>query len=121
VAYIQLTTVTDDITITAAVKSRSIRIKPSSHKPFGNPSTVKACIMGNRDLSGGIRLDMEGLQIEDQERFDDFKWLEIDFSNLEEMRNFQEDFNNALQERRRERRRVNELIKKAQNGERASW
>lgn len=75
--------VTDDITIEAKTKNRCLKIKPSSHKAFGNPNSVKACIIGNREISGGIRLDMEGLLIEDKEGFDDFKWFEIDFQTLE--------------------------------------
>lgn len=55
-----------------------VRIKPISYSAFGR-SSVKACILGNRELSGGIRLDKEGLLIEDEEKFDDFKWFEIDF------------------------------------------
>ncbi|RPA94691.1 hypothetical protein L873DRAFT_1935777 [Choiromyces venosus 120613-1] len=112
--------ITDDITIEAKTKSRCLRIRPSSHKAFGNPGSVKACIIGNRDLSGGIRLDMEGLLIDDQESFDEFKWFEIDFQTLEEMKNFHEDFQGALQERRKERRNAEELQRKAATGARSS-
>ena len=77
--------VTDDIAIEAKTRNRCLRIRPSSHKTFGNPSAVKACVIGNRDISGGIRLDMEGLLIDDQEGFDEFKWFEIDFQNMEGM------------------------------------
>ncbi|KAG0126667.1 hypothetical protein HOY82DRAFT_627089 [Tuber indicum] len=112
--------ITDDITIEAKTRNRCLRIKPSSLKAFGNRSSVKACIIGNRDLSGGIRLDMEGLLIKDEEDFDDFKWFEIDFQTLEEMKNFHEDFQHALQERRKERKKVDDLQKKAAAGARSS-
>lgn len=42
-------------------------------------------MLGNRELTGGIRLDKEGLSIEDEERFDDFRWFDIDFQTPEGM------------------------------------
>lgn len=111
--------VTDDIMIAIPNNSpRTLRIRPSSHKAFGNPSSVKACVLGDpkRDLSGGFRLDKEGMGIEKQEAFDDFKWFEIEFQTDAECRCFAEEFTAALQQRRRERLMVEELKKKASRG-----
>lgn len=76
--------VTDDVTIEEISGSLTLKIKPISSSTFGR-SYVKACILGNRELSGGIRLDKEGLLIEDEERFDDFKWFTIDFQTSDGM------------------------------------
>lgn len=73
--------VTDDVTIEDTPGSLVLKIKPISYSAFGR-SYIKACILGNRELSGGIRLDKEGLHIEEEEKFDDFKWFTIDFQTL---------------------------------------
>lgn len=47
----------------------------------GGRKHIKARIAGNRDLPGGIRLDRGGMLIEDEDGFDDLKWLEIEFES----------------------------------------
>lgn len=58
-----------------------LEIKASSYSAFSR-SSVKACVLGNSELSGGIRLDKAGLLYEDEEKFDDFKWFRIDFQTF---------------------------------------
>lgn len=58
-----------------------LKIKPSSYSTFSR-SNIKACVLGNRELSGGIRLDKVGLLIEDEGEFDDFKWFKVDFQTF---------------------------------------
>lgn len=114
--------VTDDLVHATPVNTtRTLRIRPSSHRTFNNPSSVKACVLGDpkRDLIGGFRLDKEGLGIERQDTFEDFKWFEIEFQTEAECRCFGEDFSAALQQRRRERLVVEELKKKAGRGVKA--
>ncbi len=62
-----------------------IRIKPSSYRTFGNPSSVRARFLGDRSRSGGIPLDKSGLTIDCEDSFDEFKWFEIDFFSEEGM------------------------------------
>lgn len=115
--------ITDDLVHTISNTSpRTLKIRPSSHRRgFNNPTSVKACVLGDpkRDISGGFRLDKEGLGIESQEAFDDFKWLEIVFQTEAECAYFVEDISVALQERRKERRVVEVLRKKAGRGVKA--
>lgn len=114
--------VTDDVVQTIPQSSpRTLRIRPSSHKTFNNPGSVKACVLGDpkRDLAGGFRLDKEGIGLERQEVFDDFKWFEIEFQTEAECRCFGEEFAEALQQRRRERKMIEELRKKAVRGVKA--
>lgn len=66
------------MTIEEKTRNIAVRIKPTSYT-FSGRSSIKACTLGSRELSGGIRLDKEGLLIQDEERFDDYKWFEIDF------------------------------------------
>jgi hypothetical protein len=111
--------VTDDLIHTIPNNTpRTLRIRPSSYRAFNNPSSVKACVLGDpkRDISGGFRLDRDGLKIERQEAFDDFKWFEIEFQTEAECRCFSDDFTAALQQRRRERHMIEELKKKACRG-----
>jgi hypothetical protein len=111
--------VTDDIMHAIPNSSpRTLRIRPSSHKAFNNPSSVKACVLGDpkRDISGGFRLDREGLGIDKQDAFDEFKWFELEFQTDAECRCFADDFTAALQQRRRERLMIEELKKKAGRG-----
>jgi hypothetical protein len=75
--------VTDSIAIEARGKSNVLRIKPSSYRPFNNPSSVRARLLGTRSQSGGFRLDKKGLCIADEDSFDEFKWFEIDFNTEE--------------------------------------
>lgn len=110
---------TDDITVITMNNGQTLKIKPSSHRAFGNPSSVKACVLGTRELSGGFRLDKEEELIEDQERFEDFKWFEIEFNHAEEASAFEEDITAALQERRRQRLVVLGLKRQAAHGVRA--
>jgi hypothetical protein len=114
--------VTDDLVHAIPLSSpRTLRIRPSSHKTFNNPTSVKACVLGDprKDISGGFRLDKEGLGIDKQEGFEDFKWFEIDFQTEGECRAFSEHFSEALQQRRRERKMIQDLQKKAMRGVRA--
>jgi hypothetical protein len=112
--------ITDDLTPSLPSASpRTLRIRPSSYRKFGgNPSSVKACVLGNpkADIPGGFRLDKEGLGIEVQDAFEDLKWVEIDFATETECKTFLKDIHTALQERRRERIVVDELKKKAERG-----
>jgi hypothetical protein len=78
-------TVTDSIAIEARARTNVIRIKPSSYRTFGNPSSVRARFLGDRSRSGGIPLDKSGLTIDCEDSFDEFKWFEIDFFSEEGM------------------------------------
>lgn len=96
-----------------------MRIKPSSHKTltFQNPTSVKARTFGTpRENPGGFRLDKKGLFPDDEESFEDFKWFEIEFNNLEEMNGFYEEFKRALNIRRKERWQMDELKRLAARG-----
>ena len=75
--------VTDSIAIEPRGKTNVLRIKPSSYRAFGNPSSVRARLLGSRTLSGGFRLDKKGLCFADEDGFDEFKWFEIDFNTEE--------------------------------------
>ena len=75
--------VTDSVAIEARARTNVIRIKPSSYRTFGNPSSVRARFLGSRDQSGGMRLDKKGLKIDSEDSFDEFKWFEIDFYSEE--------------------------------------
>ncbi|CCX33576.1 Similar to hypothetical protein [Tuber melanosporum Mel28]; acc. no. XP_002842042 [Pyronema omphalodes CBS 100304] len=111
--------VTDDLIHVIPLSSpRTLRIRPSSYKTFNNPTSVKACVLGDarKDISGGFRLDKEGLGIDKQDGFEDFKWFEIDFQTEAECRAFSQDFSEALQQRRRERVMIQDLQKKAVRG-----
>lgn len=74
---------TDSVAIEARARTNVIRIKPSSYRTFGNPSSVRARFLGTREQSGGMRLDKKGLTIDSEESFDEFKWFEIDFYSEE--------------------------------------
>lgn len=74
---------TDSVAIEARARTNVIRIKPSSYRTFGNPSSVRAKFLGDRNRSGGIQLDKKGLTIDSEESFDEFKWFEIDFFSEE--------------------------------------
>ena len=114
--------ITDDLVASIPVGSpRTIRVRPSSHKAFNNPSHVRAAVLGDtkRELKGGFRLDRDGLGCEAVDGWDEFKWFEIEFSSEEEAGAFSEDFLAALQQRRRERVLVEELRRKAGRGVRA--
>ena len=80
--------VTDSVTIEARGRTNILRIKPSSYRAFNNPTSVRARILGNRTISGGFRLDKKGLSLDDEDSFDEFKWLEIDFNTEEGRLNF---------------------------------
>lgn len=69
--------------IEARARTNVIRIKPSSYRTFGNPSSVRARFLGDRTRSGGIQLDKKGLTIDCEDSFDEFKWFEIDFFSEE--------------------------------------
>lgn len=112
--------VTDSVAIEARARTNVIRIKPSSYRTFGNPSSVRARFLGTREQSGGMRLDKKGLTIDSEESFDEFKWFEIDFYSEEEMSYFRNDFCSIINERRKERRRVEDLKRLAANGVRSS-
>ena len=75
--------VTDSVAIEARARTNVIRIKPSSYRTFGNPSSVRARFLGDRNRSGGIQLDKKGLTIDCEDSFDEFKWFEIDFFSEE--------------------------------------
>jgi hypothetical protein len=112
--------VTDDIGYFVPTSSpKTLRIRPSCHRAFNNPSSVKACVLGNRNSPGGFRLDRDGMGIDKQESFEEFKWFEIEFQNEGECRALVADLDRALQERRRERMVVAELRRKAGRGVRA--
>lgn len=109
--------VTDSIDIDIRHQRRcSVRIRPSSHKTFQNPTSVKARTFGSREAPGGFRLDKKGLFPDDEESFDDFKWFEIEFNSQEEMNNFFTEFKKALNLRRRERWQIDELKRLAARG-----
>ncbi|KAI5818367.1 hypothetical protein BZA77DRAFT_306786 [Pyronema omphalodes] len=113
--------VTDDLVHTIPQSSpRTLRIRPSTHKAFNNPKSVKACVLGDptKDISGGFRLDRKDLEIDNQEGFADFKWFEIDFQTERECKSFSEDLSEALQQRRRERKMI-QYLRKAGRGVRA--
>lgn len=74
---------TDSVAIEARARTNVIRIKPSSYRTFGNPSSIRARFLGTRDQSGGMRLDKKGLTIDSEESFEEFKWFEIDFYSEE--------------------------------------
>lgn len=131
--------VTDSIAIEARARTNVLRIKPSSYRTFGNPSSVRARLLGTRTLSGGIQLDKKGLTIDSEDSFDEFKWFEIDFYSEEglsskknqvahpsiadtfvEMSYFRHDFCAIINERRKDRRRAEELKLMAANGVRSS-
>jgi hypothetical protein len=108
--------ITDSIEIDAKSRSRALRIKPSCHKAFHNPTSVRAKTLGSRDLSGGFPLAKKGLFIEDEDSFEEFKWFEIDFMNEEDKMVFAQEFQTALKERRRQRRHAEELGRLAERG-----
>ncbi|RPA79320.1 hypothetical protein BJ508DRAFT_308424 [Ascobolus immersus RN42] len=108
--------ITDSIEIDTKSKSRVLRIKPSSHKAFHNPTSVKAKTLGTRDLNGGFSLAKKGLFIDDEDSFEEFKWFEIDFVNEEDKEVFAQEFQTALKERRRQRRHAEELGRLAERG-----
>ncbi|KAF8243102.1 hypothetical protein K440DRAFT_590012 [Wilcoxina mikolae CBS 423.85] len=111
--------VTDDVVHAIPINlPRTLRIRPSAHKTFNNPSSVKACVLGDpkKDISGGFRLDKGGLGIDRQDTFEDFKWFEIDFKTEDDCRGFSDDLSEALQQRRRDRTVIDELRKKAVRG-----
>jgi hypothetical protein len=111
--------VTDDVVHAIPINlPRTLRIRPSTHKTFNNPSSVKACVLGDpkRDIAGGFRLDKGGLGIDRQDTFEDFKWFEIDFKTEDDCRGFSDDLSEALQQRRRDRTVIDELRKKAVRG-----
>jgi len=112
--------VTDSLTIEARGRTHILRIKPSSYRAFSNPTSVRARILGNRTISGGFRLDKKGLSLDDEDSFDEFKWLEIDFNTEEEMSYFKSDFGVLLKDRRKERREVEALKRLASNGVRST-
>lgn len=100
---------TDSIEIESRESGRTIRIRSSSHNIIKNYPAIKARILGMLDTSGGIPLNKLGLSEEDEDSFDDFKWFEIEFGTLAEAYSFQEEFRRALNRRRKERKRVEEL------------
>lgn len=108
--------VTDSIEVELKPRRCIARIKPSSHKTFQNPTSVKARTFGSRESPGGFRLDKKGLFPDDEESFEDFKWFEIEFNNQEEMNNFHAEFKRALNIRRRERWQIDELKRLAARG-----
>lgn len=108
--------VTDSIDVEVRQRRCAVRIKPSSHKTFQNPTSVKARTFGSRESPGGFRLDKKGLFPDDEEGFEDFKWFEIEFNNAEEMDNFHAAFKRALNMRRRERWQMEELKRLAARG-----
>lgn len=108
--------VTDSIELEVRDSIRTVRIRSSSHNPFKNSPTIKAQILGTRDVSGGIPLNKVGLSVEDQDNFDDFKWFEFEFGTLEELNSFQQEFKRALNLRRRERKYADELTRLAAQG-----
>lgn len=129
---------TDSVAIEARARTNVIRIKPSSYRTFGNPSSVRARFLGTRSRSGGIQLEKKGLTIDCEDSFDEFKWFEIDFYSEEgtsglwvhsrlpeadqspEMSYFRQDFCTIINERRKERRRVEELRLLAASGVRST-
>lgn len=109
--------VTDSVEVELRARRCSVRIKPSSHKTFQNPTSVKARTFGTpRDNPGGFRLDKKGLFPDDEESFEDFKWFEIEFNNPEEMNSFHAEFRRALNIRRKERWQMDELKRLAARG-----
>jgi len=112
--------VTDSVDVELRTRKCAVRIRPSSHKAFNNPTSIKARTIGSRDAPGGFRLDRKGLCPEDEENFDDFKWFEIEFNTVEEMNSFYAEFKRALNTRRRERWHADELSKLAARGVGAS-
>ncbi|KAL7267444.1 hypothetical protein RUND412_009972 [Rhizina undulata] len=105
--------VTDNVVLDTRPKTNTLRIKPSAHKKFNNPSSVRVCSLGR---GGGWRLDMKGARMEDVESWEEWKWLEVEFELENEMEQFRKDFDDALQERRKERKRLEELKRLAANG-----
>jgi len=108
--------VTDSIQPDLRARRCCVKIKPSSHKTFQNPSNVKARTFGSRDVPGGFRLDKKGLFPDDEENFEEFKWFEIEFNTKEETENFHDEFTTALNIRRKERWQAEELMRLAKRG-----
>lgn len=97
-------------------KKCAVRVRPSSHRAFNNPTTIKARAFGSREQPGGFRLDKKGLFPEDEESFSDYKWFEIEFNHPEEMQSFYAEFQRALNIRRKERWQNEELMRLAARG-----
>jgi hypothetical protein len=107
---------TDSIEIETNSRSFSIKIKPSNYGIFQNPNSVKARTFGSHDTPGGFRLDKKGLFADDEETFEDYKWVVIEFNNLNEMNSFEDEVKRALNLRRKERLEMDELKRLAARG-----
>lgn len=111
--------ITDSIDIETTRRSKTLRIRPSSHKAFNNPTTIKAKTIGTRDIAGGVPLNKKGLLYDDEDGFEDFKWFDVDFVNPEDLAVFSREFQHALKERRKSRKHAEELGRLAERGVRA--
>ncbi|KAF3941170.1 hypothetical protein ABW19_dt0208010 [Dactylella cylindrospora] len=99
--------VTDDITVRESKKSNTLVFEPTKYTGralFRSRDGVKAKVVGGGSRKGGLRLDLKGLQPDDEENFPMFKTFEIDFEDAESKIRFSSVWDQLMQERRRMRK-----------------
>ncbi|PUU76019.1 hypothetical protein B9Z19DRAFT_290114 [Tuber borchii] len=118
---------TDDITLEHEDHDLKLMLVPTKYggyswkspKPWKSPKTVKAAIRGSESRKGGFRLDKDKISPDDQDSFENFSYIHINFRDLEYLNKFKKLWNKMMAMRRTERERISGVRDKLKEAIRA--